>query len=213
MTRKGLFDSILQGCIPVVFDVLTASVMYTWHWEEDFWKQVVIEFPLHAVSHRYFDPVEALLNMYRNHTETIITKQKLIRSRVFSLQYGLDGLEDLYQYKSALPYLKLINTNISDTNNITYQHKHSSIDTNHVELDSNLNSSWPRRDAATVTSNGEEGHQYMRDAYDIVVDYFLGWHSGQIPHIRNATVPECWDGWLDKVLNKCRPGQEPALKV
>lgn len=27
MTRKGLFDSMLQGCIPVVFDPLTASVM------------------------------------------------------------------------------------------------------------------------------------------------------------------------------------------
>lgn len=40
MTRKGLFDSILLGCIPVVFDPLTAEVMYTWHWEEEFWKQV-----------------------------------------------------------------------------------------------------------------------------------------------------------------------------
>jgi hypothetical protein len=36
MTRKGLFDSILLGCIPVVMDVLTAQVMYTWHWEEVF---------------------------------------------------------------------------------------------------------------------------------------------------------------------------------
>lgn len=31
-TRKGLFDSMLLGCIPVTFNPLTASAMYTWHW-------------------------------------------------------------------------------------------------------------------------------------------------------------------------------------
>jgi hypothetical protein len=40
MTRKGLFDSLLQGCIPVIFDVLTANVMYTWHWSESFWNDI-----------------------------------------------------------------------------------------------------------------------------------------------------------------------------
>ena len=41
----GLFDGILQGCIPVVFNVGTAENMYTWHWEEEFWE---------AVSHSYY---------------------------------------------------------------------------------------------------------------------------------------------------------------
>ena len=43
----------------------------------------------------------------------------------------------------------------------------------------------------------------MRDAFDICVDLVLGWHSGDIIHYRNATVPECWDGKLDKIKNKC----------
>ena len=55
MTRKGLFDSILMGCLPVTFDKLTASVMYTWHWPEIFWKLVSIELPHNDVSKRYKD--------------------------------------------------------------------------------------------------------------------------------------------------------------
>lgn len=34
-TRKGLFDSIVMGCIPVVFHSQTAENMYTWHWSEE----------------------------------------------------------------------------------------------------------------------------------------------------------------------------------
>ena len=49
MTRKGLFDSILLGCIPIVFDPLTAEVMYTWHWEEDFWKQVRLTYSILSI--------------------------------------------------------------------------------------------------------------------------------------------------------------------
>jgi hypothetical protein len=40
-TRKGLFDGLLMGCIPVVFDIQTAENMYTWHWEQAFWEQVL----------------------------------------------------------------------------------------------------------------------------------------------------------------------------
>lgn len=209
MTRKGLFDSLLQGCIPVVFDALTASVMYTWHWEEDFWKQVVVEFPLHAVAHRYLDPIKELIIMYQNQSDIIAMKQKLIRSRVFSLQYSMDGLDDMYQFNSAIPYVLLSTPNTSDIHNITYtERKHNSSDNYYynsqkIELESNRNHTWPK------DSNGN----YMLDAYDIVIESFLGWHSRTIPHIRNATVPECWDGWLDKIQNRCRPGQEPVLKI
>ena len=55
MTRKGLFDAILMGCLPVTFDKLTASVMYTWHWPEIFWKLVSIELPHNDVAKQYKD--------------------------------------------------------------------------------------------------------------------------------------------------------------
>ena len=91
MTRKGLFDSLLQGCIPVVFDPLTARVMYTWHWDESFWKDILIEYSFHPVAHRYFDVIDALNDLYVNHTSEIIHKLNLIQSKVFELQYSLDG--------------------------------------------------------------------------------------------------------------------------
>lgn len=91
MTRKGLFDSLLQGCIPVTFDALTASVMYTWHWEESFWKEISIELPFHPVAFRYSDPILVLQELYDKNMSVILMKQELIRSRVFELQYGIEG--------------------------------------------------------------------------------------------------------------------------
>ena len=52
-------------------------------------------------------------------------------------------------------------------------------------------SSWPAR---------EDGSP-MRDAYEITMDHVLGWHSGKEADFRNATVPECWNGRLDKTVN------------
>jgi hypothetical protein len=56
------------------------------------------------------------------------------------------------------------------------------------------------------------GNRY-RDAFDICIDHALSWHSGRVPDFRNATTPECWNGWLDKTANfgkgKCRPGAAP----
>lgn len=96
MTRKGLFDSLLQGCIPVVFDVLTSSVMYTWHWDESFWNEISVDLPFHPTAFRYSDPVIALRDLYANQTDLIKHKQRLIKERVFELQYSLDSR--FYEY-------------------------------------------------------------------------------------------------------------------
>ena len=166
MTRKGLFDSLLHGCIPVTFDALTARVMYTWHWEEEFWEAVTIEYPWDPTAKRYFDVVLALQDLLKNNRSMVEKKQELIRSRAFELQYSL---ESHYEY-------------FNDTSsNIT------------------SSSTWPKY------PNG----MLMRDAYDIIMDHVLGWHSGVELDVRNGTVPECWNGWLDTSANKCRPGEEP----
>lgn len=34
-TRKSMFDALIVGCIPVVFDPLTAHYQYSWHFPED----------------------------------------------------------------------------------------------------------------------------------------------------------------------------------
>lgn len=151
MTRKSLFDSILLGCIPVVFDPLTAAVMYTWHWEESFWKQVtllvtkdllgasdlypleyssahygvnsqvIVEFDFHPTAHRYFDPVEALVLLYTQNRSAVTRMQQLIRSRVFELQYSREGPRDVFQHHSPLPYLTLTQPNSSNPDFVHYE--------------------------------------------------------------------------------------------
>lgn len=199
MTRKGLFDAILQGCIPVLFDALTAAVMYTWHWEEAFWEEIAITLQFHPTAFRHWDPVTYLMSLVAHNASLIEHKQALIRSRVFELQYGLDGYQDKYQYKSALPYLTL--QSVNGTIEQVYRKNASMVE----EVVSNAKSSWPHKQV-----NGKTVRQ--RDAYDITMDYILGWHSGELKDIRNATVPECWDGWLDKKANKCQLGKEPTTK-
>mmetsp|Transcript_9185 Transcript_9185/g.9255 ORF Transcript_9185/g.9255 Transcript_9185/m.9255 type:complete len:482 (+) Transcript_9185:343-1788(+) len=95
MTRKGLFDGILQGCIPVVFSCLTASCMYTWHWEESFWKSVVIEFDMDLVLQRRLDPIQALKELAAGDASFISSRQQRLRDRVFELQYSLVGFDEI----------------------------------------------------------------------------------------------------------------------
>lgn len=184
MTRKGLFDSILQGCIPVTFDALTASSMYTWHWEEEFWKSVSIEFAFDPTAKRYFDPVLALQDLLLHNASLIASKQALIRSRVFELQYSLDGRFEKIES--------------SDTIDVKLDMIGPQLDSKMMQLNEKINENWP------VYSNG----QPMRDAYDLIMDSVLGWHTGVEADIRNGSVPECWNGYLDVKENKCKPHPE-----
>jgi len=209
MTRKGLFDSMLQGCIPVVFDVLTAQVMYTWHWEEEYWNEVVVSFLFHPVAFRYFDPVAALIDMYKNNTELVKKKQRLLRERVFELQYSLEGREELNGPLKNKPWFQDYKSDLEEpgkqSSNLSL-HVHKNITTppttaTAASVSPSTIASWPSRSGKP-----------MRDAYEILIDHILGWHSGTEPDFRNATVPECWNGWLDKKNNKCTPGEDPSSK-
>lgn len=176
MTRKGLFDSMLQGCLPVVFEDLTASVMYTWHWEEAFWRAVAVELPFHGSAHRYFDPIAALQNLRTYNASLIAQKQALLRSRVFELQYSLDHAhQDTFRKSAASGGME-------------------------------WGSTWPRvnvegGDVLDENAHGQGRGWPMRDAYDVTLDHVLGWHSGREADVRDATVPECWNGFLDAKAN------------
>lgn len=200
MTRKGLFDSILQGCIPVVFDPLTASCMYTWHWEEEFWKKISISLSFHHIAHRQSDPILYLSDLYTNNRSLIENMQKLIRERVFQLQYSKHGLTEKYQFKSKLKYITLEANNLKSDlfYNFKVPHNNETLE----DIVTYQHSTWPR------SENGEP----LKDAYQIIMDYCLSWHSGELVHFRNATVPECWDGWLDVKNNMCKLGQPEVSK-
>jgi Exostosin family len=167
-TRKGLFDAVLQGCIPVTFDALTASTMYTWHWEEEFWNAASIEFPHGPTARRDFDPVLALKELSVHNKSLIERKQELIRSRVFELQYSLDGIHEISRMETKT-------AKDGKGGQIT------------------IPKTWP------LYADGAP----MRDAYDIIMDHVLGWHSGAELDVRNGTIPECWNGEFTETMNKC----------
>lgn len=165
-------------------------------------KQVSIHYDFHATAHRYFDPVVALMKFYEQNRTAVSRMQQLIRSRVFQLQYSIDGPRDVYQFQSPLPYVKL-----------TYDHPQNS-SSKTMNPDAIRYETREPQTAAVVVNNGwpmvtddQGGTRPEKDAYDVIIELCLQWHSGSAVRVRNATVPECWDGRLDKQLNKCVPLQ------
>lgn len=129
--------------------------------------------------------------------------QKLIRSRVFQLQYSIEGPRDVYQFKSPLAYVTLKyqqqannSGTVMNPDGIVYETREPQ-DALVV-----VNPEWPRT---------EDGRP-EKDAYDVIIELCLAWHSGSLVRKRNATVPECWDGRLDKSKNKCVPLQKGSRK-
>ena len=93
-TRKGLFDGIMFGCIPVVFHPLSASAMYTWHWSTQLWKEIVVEIPMNVMDPSkpvlLSDPIQYLKHMMETEPEKVAHRQKLLRRHAFELSYSLE---------------------------------------------------------------------------------------------------------------------------
>jgi hypothetical protein len=54
-----------------------------------------VEISFHPVAFRYFDVVEYLQTLLLNQTDVVRRKQELIQSRVFELQYSLEGRHEV----------------------------------------------------------------------------------------------------------------------
>merc|ERR1719482_85414 len=80
-TRKGLFDSMLAGCIPVIFDEASLST-YQWYIKDVHEVSVFIP-PLETMP-QDFNVVDYLTRL---RPEEIRRKQDAIRQIAFSLQY------------------------------------------------------------------------------------------------------------------------------
>ena len=103
--RKGIFDSLSFGCIPVVFHPLSTSGMYTHHWPSELWKQIVVEIEVNLGPMSYKtgltldgkhilkgNPLD-ILEQLAQQPKDIARRQKLIRDHAFELYYGLSGYE------------------------------------------------------------------------------------------------------------------------
>jgi len=92
-TRKSVFDSILSGCIPVLFHPLTARLMYEWHWGQQLWEEIAINLDTNADNHQLVDNrvdvVAQLIDLYRNDPQAVAKKQARLREVAHQLQYSL----------------------------------------------------------------------------------------------------------------------------
>jgi len=92
-TRKSVFDAVLSGCIPVLFHPLTARLMYEWHWGQQLWEEIAVNFDSNADQRllvaNEVDYVARLIEMYRSEPQAVAKKQARLREVAFQLQYSL----------------------------------------------------------------------------------------------------------------------------
>ncbi|XP_057978347.1 xyloglucan-specific galacturonosyltransferase 1 [Malania oleifera] len=81
-TRKSLFDSLVSGCIPVLFDPFTAYYQYPWHLPEEHGKYSVFIYQ-EEVREMKVDVVEKLMRI------SVKEKEEMRRYIVYELLPGL----------------------------------------------------------------------------------------------------------------------------
>lgn len=85
-TRKGYFDSILSGCIPVTTDHYSAYDQWLWHLGKDIHDKTSVYIPKHKFMSNDFDLMQFLVDMVIN--GTIVTEyRKNIAKYAARLQY------------------------------------------------------------------------------------------------------------------------------
>ncbi len=85
ITRKSIFDSLVAGCIPVLFSRASLS-QYTWHFTPEQMEKVSVYIPMSAINVENVNFLEVLRKVSK---EEIAEKQTLIRQLAPSLQYSI----------------------------------------------------------------------------------------------------------------------------
>ena len=112
-TRKGLFDSLLAGCIPVVFDKYTLEDQYAWHVGADRFDSISVYIPIEDMignitsgnaegsfllkkrkKHRKFDDFAVVSNLtnFMDHLE------KITPGRIKEMQQSISRIANSLQY-------------------------------------------------------------------------------------------------------------------
>ncbi|OVA11915.1 Exostosin-like [Macleaya cordata] len=97
-TRKSVFDSLISGCIPVLFDPFTAYYQYPWHLPEDH-RRYSVYIPKEEVRDMKVDMVERLMKVSSREREDM--RRYIVYELMPGLVYGepnseLDKFEDAF---------------------------------------------------------------------------------------------------------------------
>ncbi|KAI4315407.1 hypothetical protein L6164_028221 [Bauhinia variegata] len=96
-TRKSLFDSLVSGCIPVLFDPFTAYYQYPWHLPEEHVKYSVF-IDQKEVKQMNVNVVERLTSVSATETENM--KRYIVYELLPGLMYG-DANAELEKFQDA----------------------------------------------------------------------------------------------------------------
>lgn len=99
--RKAVFDAILSGCIPVIFEVATLFNQYPWHIGEQAALDIAVSFPGGAVRSGKMDFMSILTKIP---PETIRLKQQAIARLAPRIQYAMPPLELLRNRSDQTPW-------------------------------------------------------------------------------------------------------------
>lgn len=93
-TRKGLFDSLLSGCIPVIFQRRSALLQWPWHWgsmkiAETCLTYIPREVALFNISSLFYE-----LSQMANNANMILRKRQCISAIGHQLQYNHPLLDE-----------------------------------------------------------------------------------------------------------------------
>ncbi|KAL2517096.1 Exostosin family protein [Abeliophyllum distichum] len=112
-TRKSVFDSLISGCIPVLFDPLTAYYQYPWHLPQDFDKFSVF-IDNDKVRNKTVNVVERLMKIPSRERENM--KRYIVYELLPGLLYGdsnskFDKFQDAFSItiNNLLERLKRLN--------------------------------------------------------------------------------------------------------
>jgi hypothetical protein len=97
-TRKGFFDALLSGCVPVIFQPASALTQWPWHWSNNgsgnLAKSCVIYFPGNEFMKNVPAAMESLARMAANLT-LLKQKRQCIASIAMQMQYNAPGKEPI----------------------------------------------------------------------------------------------------------------------
>ena len=85
ITRKSIFDSLIAGCIPVLFSRASLS-QYMWHVSEDEMDKISVYIPLHDIVFENKNFIDILKGLT---PEQVAEKQRAIREIAPKLQYSV----------------------------------------------------------------------------------------------------------------------------
>lgn len=216
LTRKSLFDALVAGCIPVIFDELSLS-QYAWHISEEERQQISVFIPKQNVSdsERSHANSTSFISILRSISSAEIRmKQMAIAKIAARLQYSLvpsharEG-EDQPRWKPPFPdAVSIIEERVVDP--LTVQ----PVD-NSIMQDAIIRAKCLRKDGngvvqdGVVFSRGLAWHRLKQlcSTGDVTIDMY----DGAIIDLRNSTMKREYEAYL-KIAQKQRDLERKMLK-